>query len=329
MAGLIFGVAASAEAGIFAKVFGAGKTANPQPLSSQTVPLLAAALNPDPNPAKGGGDTTIVSGALLSDSGPLGTIANVASTESRSSDQISVYVVREGDTLSQIATMFNVSINTIIWANDLPKNGTVRPGQVLTILPITGISYTVAKGDTIGTIAKKHKGDAEEIALFNGLAVNSPLAIGQKIIIPDGEATPVVAPSRSSSGSSSGGSAGGESQPSYDGYYLRPLVGGKKSQGLHGYNGVDLAAPAGTEILAAANGTVIISKSGGYNGGYGNYVVIRHGNGTQTLYAHNTSNLVSVGEQVSQGQVIATVGSTGRSTGNHVHFEVRGAKNPF
>ena len=224
MAGLIFGVAASAEAGIFAKVFGAGKTVNPQPLSSQTVPLLAAALNPDPNPAKGGGDTTIVGGALLPDSGPLGTIAN-ASTEHRSSDQISVYVVREGDTLSQIATMFNVSINTIIWANDLPKNGTVRPGQVLTILPITGISYTVAKGDTIGTIAKKHKGDAEEIAVFNGLAVNSPLAVGQKIIIPDGEATPVVTPSRSSGSSSGGGSSGGGSQPSYDGYYLRPLAG--------------------------------------------------------------------------------------------------------
>ena len=328
MAGLIFGVAASAEAGIFAKVFGAGKTVNPQPLSSQTVPLLAAALNPDPNPAKGGGDTTIVGGALLPDSGPLGTIAN-ASTEHRSSDQISVYVVREGDTLSQIATMFNVSINTIIWANDLPKNGTVRPGQVLTILPITGISYTVAKGDTIGTIAKKHKGDAEEIAVFNGLAVNSPLAVGQKIIIPDGEATPVVTPSRSSGSSSGGGSSGGGSQPSYDGYYLRPLAGGKKSQGIHGYNGIDLAAPAGTEILASADGTVIISKSGGYNGGYGNYVVICHANDTQTLYAHNTSNLVGVGEQVSQGQVIATVGSTGRSTGNHVHFEVRGAKNPF
>lgn len=324
MAGLIFGVAASAEAGIFTKVFGTGKTVNPQPLSSQTVPLLAAVLNPDPNPAKGGGDTTIVGGALLSDSGPLGTIADVASTESRSSDQISIYVVREGDTLSQIAAMFDVSVNTIIWANDLPKNGTVRPGQVLTILPITGISYTVARGDTISTIAKKHKGDAEEIAVFNGLSVGSPLSIGQKIIIPDGEATPVVTLTRSSSGS-----AGSSSQPSYDGYYLRPLVGGQKSQGLHGYNGIDLAAPAGTEILAAADGVVIISKVGGYNGGYGNYVVIRHGNGTQTLYAHNTSNLVSVGEQVNQGQVIATVGSTGRSTGNHVHFEVRGAKNPF
>lgn len=289
---------------------------------------MAAALNPDPNPAKGGGDTTIVGGALLSDAGPLGTIADVASTESRSSDQISVYVVREGDTLSQIATMFDVSVNTIIWANDLPKNGTVQPGQVLTILPISGISYTVAKGDTIGTIAKKYKGDAEEIALFNGLSVGSSLAIGQKIIIPDGEATPVVSSTRSS-GSSSSGSGGGSSQPSYAGYYLRPLAGGKKSQGLHGYNGIDLAAPAGTEIRAAADGVVIISKVGGYNGGYGNYIVIRHGNGTQTLYAHNTANYVSPGQQVSQGEVIGTVGSTGRSTGNHVHFEVRGAKNPF
>jgi len=321
--GLVFGVAASAEADIFSLMFGGAKATIVSPLNSQTVPLLAAALNPDPNPAKGGGDTTIVAGALLPDTGPLGTIADVASTENRSSDQISVYVVREGDTLSQIATMFDVSTNTIIWANDLPKNGTVRPGQVLTILPISGISHTVAKGDTIGKIAKQYKGDAEEIALFNGLSTDSPLAVGQKIIIPDGEATVV------SSSGSTGGKTGGSSQPSYNGYYLRPIAGGKKSQGLHGYNGVDLAAPAGTEILAAADGVVIVSKAGGWNGGYGNYVVIRHDNGTQTLYAHNTTNLVSVGEQVAQGQVIATVGSTGRSTGNHVHFEVRGARNPF
>ncbi len=72
-----------------------------------------------------------------------------------------------------------------------------------------------------------------------------------------------------------------------------------------------------------------MARSGGWNGGYGNYVVIQHGNGTQTLYAHATSILVSVGQQVTQGQTIATVGRTGRATGNHLHIEVRGAKNPF
>jgi murein DD-endopeptidase MepM/ murein hydrolase activator NlpD len=98
---------------------------------------------------------------------------------------------------------------------------------------------------------------------------------------------------------------------------------------LHGHNGIDLAAPVGTPVLASAGGKVIVSRMGGYNGGYGIYVVISHSNGTQTLYAHLNANWVSVGEEVVQGQVIGTVGRTGRVTGPHLHFEVRGAKNPF
>ena len=92
---------------------------------------------------------------------------------------------------------------------------------------------------------------------------------------------------------------------------------------------MDLAASLGTPIYAAAGGTVIIAKTGGWNTGYGNYVVISHGNGTQTLYAHTKANLVTVGQMVKQGQTIALMGSTGKSTGSHVHFEIRGAKNPF
>ncbi len=90
-----------------------------------------------------------------------------------------------------------------------------------------------------------------------------------------------------------------------------------------------MAASAGAPIRAAAAGEVIVSKTGGWNGGYGNYIVIKHANGTQTLYAHNSSNAVSAGASVAQGEVIGYVGNTGRSTGSHLHFEVRGAKNPF
>ncbi|MCK5059525.1 MAG: M23 family metallopeptidase, partial [Candidatus Pacebacteria bacterium] len=118
------------------------------------------------------------------------------------------------------------------------------------------------------------------------------------------------------------------SYPNYDGYYIKP-VNGRKSQGLHGYNAVDIAAPYGTPIVAAASGVVIISRATGWNGGYGGYVVISHNNGTQTLYAHMSSDIVSVGDVVQQGQVIGYVGSTGRSTGPHLHIEVRGARNPF
>jgi murein DD-endopeptidase MepM/ murein hydrolase activator NlpD len=98
---------------------------------------------------------------------------------------------------------------------------------------------------------------------------------------------------------------------------------------MHGYNAVDLGAPVGTPITAAASGKVITSKQGGWNGGYGNMVVISHDNGTQTLYSHLSSNVVYSGQWVSAGEVIGYVGSTGHSTGPHLHFEVRGDTNPL
>lgn len=289
--------------------------------NSQTMQLLQAALNYDPNPSKGGGDITIVDdSALLPDSGPSGTLVNIE--EGQTSDQISIYVVREGDSLSQIAKIFNVSVNTIIWSNDIKRGSLITPGQILTILPITGVEHTVKSGETIVGITKKYKGDLDEILQYNDLTRDSKLAIGDVIIIPDGE----IALSVYSGGASV---VKGTNGPTYSGYYIRPINGGKKSQGLHGYNAVDLASSYGTPILASASGQVIINRSYGWNGGYGKYVVIRHDNGTQTLYAHNSRNIVSQGQYVVQGQVIGYIGSTGKSTGSHVHFEIRGAKNPF
>jgi murein DD-endopeptidase MepM/ murein hydrolase activator NlpD len=145
---------------------------------------------------------------------------------------------------------------------------------------------------------------------------------GQIIIVPDGEISAPVGLAKNSVIRGSGG-------PELAGYYFRPVIGGRKSQGLHGYNGIDLATYSGSAVLSAAEGRVIIARFGGYNGGYGNYVVIDHPNGTQTLYAHLKEVTVSYGQEVARGQVIGTVGSTGKSTGPHLHFEVRGAKNPF
>ncbi|MCR4330496.1 MAG: peptidoglycan DD-metalloendopeptidase family protein [Patescibacteria group bacterium] len=284
--------------------------------------LLQAASNFDPNPAKGGGDITIVGGtALLPDAGPSGTLADIEDN-STTSDQISLYVVREGDSLSQIAKMFGVTTNTIIWANDIKRGSLVSEGQTLVILPISGIRHTVLKGDTLKGIVGKYKGDMDEVIGFNGLTEGEALAVGDVVVIPDGEIeTPKTSTTKTA--------VRGTNTPSYSGYYLRPVVGGTKTQGLHGYNGVDLAAPVGTPILASATGDVIISRSGGWNGGYGTYIVISHPNGTQTLYAHNSKNIVSEGAHVVQGQIIGYIGSTGKSTGSHLHFEVRGAKNPF
>jgi murein DD-endopeptidase MepM/ murein hydrolase activator NlpD len=111
--------------------------------------------------------------------------------------------------------------------------------------------------------------------------------------------------------------------------FMHPAPGSVKTQGVHGYNAVDLAGALGSTVRAAAAGEVIVSKRSGWNGGYGQYVVIRHGDGTQTLYAHLSSNSVGVGAYVSAGETIGGMGNTGRSTGTHLHFEVRGTRNPF
>jgi LysM repeat protein len=304
--------------------------------NSQTLPLLAPATNIDPNPSVGGGDVAVVDGsALVPQDGPSGTSADIGARPV--SYSISVYTVREGDTLSGIAHMFGVSMGTITGANSL-QGKPIHPGQELVILPITGMRYTVKKGDTIAGIAKATKSDAFDIQQYNDLASDSDLAAGASILIPNVEtvvATPAAAKNtavKKAVAKSSGGltepllGGGGASIP---GYYARPLAGGVLTQGLHGYNGVDLGAPNGTPIYAAAAGTVIVAAAGGYNGGYGSYVVIKHPNGTQTLYGHMSRVLTTVGATVAQGDNIGLVGSTGKSTGNHLHFEVRGAANPF
>lgn len=297
--------------------------------NSQTLPLLRAARNQDPNPAKGGGDITVVEGkALLPETGPYGSRADIEDRPP-SADEISVYIVREGDNLSQIAEMFGVTSNTIRWANDIGVKGTIQPGQTLVILPVVGVQHTIEDGDTLKSLAKKYDADLEEMMQFNGLEDGATLALGEKIMIPGGE---VIAPKPTARTSGSRGATSplrGASGPSIDGYYIHPVPGSRKSQGLHGYNALDFAAPIGTPIRASASGKVIISRASGWNGGYGNYIVVDHPNGTQTLYSHLSQNIVWVGQHVVQGQVLGYMGSTGRSTGPHLHFEVRGAKNPF
>lgn len=286
---------------------------------------LSAARNIDPNPDKGLGDGIQTSGnAVIAYSGPIGTIADVASTTPP--DRISVYVVRPGDTLSVIAKMFDVSVNTIIWANDLKGVNDVHPGDTLVILPVSGVERTIVKGDTLKSLAKKYSADAEEIAQYNGLDLEAPLAIGTTIIIPGGE---IAAPAPVLRPRSSPAILGGSGGAFIAGYYDNPVPGARITQGIHGKNGVDLGGARGTPIHAAADGTVIIARGGAWNGGYGNYVVITHRNGTQTLYSHLKSVIVSAGQQVSAGQVIGYMGSTGKATGVHLHFEVRGAANPF
>jgi len=307
----------SASAGLFSIFWGDSSEENLFTNKNiQNMSLLAAIATPLNN--QNYNIPTIENNALVSNIGPSGTASELL-IHKPTSDQISIYVVRQGDTLSQIAEMFNVTVNTIKWGNDLSSD-TLKVGDTLVILPISGVKHTVVGGDTVASIAKKYKGDADEIIAYNNLQKGDSLAVGSVIIVPDGEvlASPIYPGGSSSSG-----------LKEYKGYYMRPIVGGRKTQGIHGYNAVDLAVPIGTPILASADGEVIISRTSGWNGGYGNYIVVRHPNGTQTLYAHISKNNVSVGNTVKQGDVIGLVGTSGKSTGPHLHFEIRGAKNPF
>lgn len=297
-----------------------------QPIvNSQNIALLQAACNSDPNPLKNETENLLVGGiAFLPQVGPAGTLADI---EEPQTEQIQVYVVQSGDTLSEIADKFGVSMNTILWANDLTSKSKIKEGDTLVVLPISGIRHVVKKGETLSSIAKLYHGDTDEIANYNGIAP-SKLAIGTTIIIPHGD-LPMSAERAKTVVSNTGESV---ERPTYAGYFIRPVRGGSRTQGLHGNNAVDLQTCAGDDILAAAEGKVIVAENSGYNGGYGKYVVISHPNGTQTLYAHLQEVIVSVGQPVAQSQVIGYEGNTGLTygaTGVHLHFEVRGAQNPF
>ncbi|MCD5381072.1 MAG: LysM peptidoglycan-binding domain-containing M23 family metallopeptidase [Candidatus Pacebacteria bacterium] len=315
----------SVQAGFFSMLFSNSNLEQTTPVvdanSAADISLLTALHNPNPLRARGGADIVVDENVLVS-TGPVGE--DVIAEQKNSSGEIRVYTVREGDSLSQIAEMFGVTANTIMWANDINKATDIHSGDTLVILPIVGIQHTVKKGDTMGVIAEKYDGDVAEILAYNDMTSADTISIGDVLIIPGGamsvstRTTTYAQPVRTS-GTSVASGAG----------LIHPAPGSVKTQGIHGYNAVDLAAAHGSSIRAAAAGEVIVSKSSGWNGGYGQYIVIRHSNGTQTLYSHLSRNSVGVGAYVKQGQVIGGMGTTGKSTGVHLHFEVRGGSNPF
>ncbi len=244
--------------------------------------------------------------------------------------QISTYTVQEGDTLSFIASDYGVSVDTIIWANNLKSPDDIKPGVDLEIPPVTGVIHKVKDGDSVASIAKKYGIDQDKILSFNNLAASTSLQVDEEIIVPGGKIENQVSNGSSKvSGTATIGTAKRfASLPNLVGYFIWPATG--YDWGIvHGRNGVDLANSCGTPVHAAADGTITTAKTSGYNGGFGRYIKISHANGTETLYAHASQLLVEVGQYVTQGQEIALMGSTGHSTGCHVHFEVHGAKNPL
>ncbi len=239
--------------------------------------------------------------------------------------EIIYYTVQPGDTVSSIARNFGLTVNTILWANDLGAYSLLRIGDKLTIPPQSGLLYTIKKGDTLAKLAQTYNIEMNKIIETNSLG--SSLTIGQKILLPGArKITPSVAVAKPSTNSYTGVSVikdlvNPPAKPSTT-KLAWPTSGNRITQYFSwSHPGLDIANKIGTPLYAAEDGKVIISQ-GGYNGGYGNTIVIDHGGGMKTRYGHASKLYVKVGDTVTRGEVIAAMGSTGRSTGSHLHFEV-------
>jgi len=246
------------------------------------------------------------------------------------------YSVQSGDTLSTIGEKFGVSLDTLRWSN--PKKiksvkTTIKEGEILIIPPVTGVMHKVKSGETVYSIAKKYDISAQGIVdfPFNEFTNDETfaLAVGQILVVPDG-VVPDVQPWSPTSGLARvlTPDAG---VVSATGSWIWPASGRITQRYLAWHKGIDIANKSGGAILAADSGRVVVA---GWvdNVGYGNRVMVDHGNGYQTLYAHMSKISVRVGQSVKRGDVLGTMGSTGRSTGTHLHFEIRTSRgniNPF
>jgi murein DD-endopeptidase MepM/ murein hydrolase activator NlpD len=237
------------------------------------------------------------------------------------------YEVKSGDTLSTIAEHFGISTDTIKWANNLEGVNSIKPGQKIKILPVAGVVHTVKSGDTLESVAKKYEAEAQGILdfPFNDVPDDFKLKVGQVLVVPNGvqpAAAPVIQRSAPTVGQFYTGVASSTFQAPGGANFIYPTKGIVTQYFAWYHPALDIADRSGPAVVAADGGTVIVA---GWpdNSGYGNRVVIDHGNGYTTLYAHFANVYVSNGERVSRGQTIGRMGTTGRSTGIHLHFEIR------
>lgn len=239
--------------------------------------------------------------------------------------EIIYYTVQNGDTVSTISRRFGLTVNTILWANNLTSFSLIRPGDRLVILPYSGVLYTVKKGDTLAKIANLYDVELEKILSCNTLG--NSLSVGQKIVVPGAKKISVAVASRPTSSNYTGISVikdliKNPGVKTTGNKMAWPTVGARITQYFSWrHNGVDIGNKVGTPIYAADSGVVTIAQ-GGYNGGYGITIVIDHGGGKKTRYGHLSKLFVKVGDEVGKGENIGAMGSTGRSTGPHLHFEV-------
>lgn len=226
------------------------------------------------------------------------------------------YRIKPGDMLSVLAEQFDVTTDTLVSVNSVKNSRGIHPGEYLRIPSMPGILYTVKKdGETAVTIAEKYKVDAEKCALANNITSDTELSAGRTVFVPDARMDsiqlaeingdlfrlPIHAKFRYSS---------------WYGWRTSPFDSSRRSF----HSGIDMACPAWTKIYPALGGKVTYVGHGDPT--YGNYVVITHHSGYKTLYGHMIQTNAKVGQYVETGTVIGYVGSTGLSTGNHLHFTV-------
>lgn len=272
----------------------------------------------------------------ISASGNALQIPLTVSDDIQQRSDVTSYVVQGGDTIGGIANRFGITQKTILAANNMSNADFIKPGQELLIPPITGVLHKIVRGDTIASIAAKYKVDAQEILDFNHLADPSAIAVDQTIMVPGGE-LPDLQPERPAIAtpgtprSSTGGPVPGPAPAIGGGKLNWPTVGRRVNQYFrYGHTGIDAECRYSDPLYAARGGTVSAVIYQRY--GYGYHIIINHGGGLQTLYGHASKIFVKPGQSVKQGQTIAMCGSTGRSTGTHVHLEtiVNGRKvNPL
>lgn len=265
-------------------------------------PLVAGATSDDP-------DQGVVSAEI--------TPVTIISEKPR--DKTIEYEVEVGDTVAGIAEEFSVSENTILWENEMTSDD-LTAGEKIRVLPVSGIAHKVEGGDSIYSVAKKYRSNAQGILdfPFNDIGDDFTLRTGQTLIVPDGTPPekPKAAPTQY---------LAQQNIPVGDlgsGQFTWPAAGTLNQYFSWYHPGLDIGNLGGGPIQASDSGTVTVA---GWpdNFGYGNRVVLDHGNGYTTLYAHMSAIYVSPGQKVSKGEVLGAMGSTGRSTGTHLHIEIR------
>ncbi|OGY60146.1 MAG: hypothetical protein A3B23_02565 [Candidatus Colwellbacteria bacterium RIFCSPLOWO2_01_FULL_48_10] len=254
-------------------------------------------------------------GFVLVDKGSLVNSPVPSSNTKASAGGLLTYKVGLGDNLSTISSKFGISVNTIVWSNNLKTSNFLKPGQEIIILPVSGVLHDVKTGETIDTIAELYNVSARDIKTFN----KSKISAGDTVIVPN------VKPIKQTLAVSI--------LPDVGDYLAFPVSEGYNWGKLH-LSAVDISAACGTSIYAAAEGLVeAVGNVNNWNDGLGGYVRIKHPlNNVETVYAHTSKNIVSVGDYISRGDQIALIGNTGKvqgPTGCHVHFAVHGAKHPF